>query len=98
MNFASSDKPYTHIFFSDKSVRGVHTRSTNKTKYFAVTDSNFKNPSKLLAIIGMDSQVFCSVVGSDMIVHDWYYTSGARFFTKEEIVKYCSGLKWKYEV
>lgn len=98
MNFASSDKPYTHIFFSDKSGRGVHTRSTNKTKYFEMNDSNFKNPSKLIGISGVDLQVFTKVTGSNFVVTDIYYITGNRFFTPAEITKYCIGMNWNMEL
>jgi hypothetical protein len=62
-----------------------------------MNDPNFKNPAKLLAISGINAQLFVEIDGSSMVVKDMYYTDGSRFFTKEEIAKYCTGFKWKYE-
>lgn len=97
MEIATLDKPYTHVFFHDSGTRGVYTKSSGKTKYFEMDDPNFKNPAKLLAIMGMNTRVFVSITGAEMTVLDWYYIKGKRFFTVEEITKYCIGLGWKYE-
>lgn len=97
MEIATLDKPYTHVFFHDNGTRGVYTKSSDKTKYFEMDDPNFKNPAKLLAISGINAQLFVEIDGSSMIVKDMYYTDGSRFFNKEEIAKYCTGFKWKYE-
>ena len=97
MNFKKSDKQYTHIFFSNKGSRGVYILSTGKIKEFEMSDKNFKNPAKLLGITGMNCQLYVTIDGSDMTVKDMYYLDGDRFFTEEEITKYCTGMKWKYE-
>lgn len=97
MELQKSDKPYTHIFFSDKGSRGVYNLGTDKIKHFEMNDPNFKNPAKLLGISGINAQLFVTINGFDMTVKDMYYIDGNRFFTKEEITKYCTGMKWKYE-
>jgi hypothetical protein len=92
-----SDTKYSHVFFHDFGERGVYNVSTDHIRYFPMNDPNFKNPAKLLAISGINAQLFVEIDGSSMVVKDMYYTDGSRFFTKEEIAKYCTGFKWKYE-
>lgn len=91
-----SDKDYTHVFFHKNKKRGVYSRKTGTTKYFEMSDPNFKNPAKLLAILGINVRLFVIISGSDMTVTDMYYVDGNRFFRKEEITKYCTGFGWKY--
>ena len=97
VDIKNSDTKYTHVFFHEFGERGVYNVSTENTKYFLMNDPNFKNPAKLLAISGINAQLFVEINESSMTIKDMYYTDGSRFFTKEEIAKYCTGFKWKYE-
>lgn len=96
-NIIKSDKRYTHVFFHSGGKRGVYNAATEKIKYFDQNDSNFKNPAKLLAISGFNAALYVTVTGSDMTVTDMYYFDGGRFFTEQEITKYCVGFGWKYD-
>ena len=98
MNFIkASPTKYSHVFFHHFGKRGMYNLASGNTKYFEMSDPNFKNPAKLLAISGINTQLFVQINGTSMKVKDMYYTDGSRFFTKEEIAKYCTGFKWKYE-
>lgn len=87
---------YTHVFFHHFGKRGVYNVATGKIKSFEANDPNFKNPAKLLAISGINAQLFVQIDGTAMTVSDMYYTDGSRFFDQKEITKYCTGFKWKY--
>lgn len=93
----TSSTEYTHVFFHHFGLRGVYSVKSGTTKYFEMNDPNFKNPAKLLAISGMNAQLFVMIKEDSFIVTDMYYTDGSRFFTKEEITKYCTGFKWSYK-
>jgi hypothetical protein len=93
-----SPTKYSHVFFHNFGERGVYNAATGKIKSFEMNDPNFKNPAKLLAISGINTQLFVQINGTEMTVTDMYYTDGSRFFTKEEITKYCTGFKWKMEL